>query len=402
MRWPSNPYAIVKHLVGKAPPANDGQSADKFLTEALLTESAITQFERLNIRNFRDVTLDDALDFFAEISLRYDKPVTLAEARKLELVQAASQAYGQEKIEKLLPFLVPVIDVRFGDEPATHVNSVTIDASYVNTGPLVVEDISYLDPQQGLVGDCYLIAAMIALAWTARPLWSQSLQASGYSVRTPSFKWQFHEEGRLRGAPIEVTGRVPVENGLLCFADSDPDGEFWPSLVEKAYVMRAKRNAGSRAAGEPTSDDYQIISFYEKPWRACQQLVGGSFQRRRHNTDLDGAILAPASLMDRHGKAKLPVMAVTAQQISGHKHSWHTSGLYRNHAYAVLGKMRDSGHIVLRNPHGKPTVARDGYFDGSTWDCGERNPVVLNKAGVFAIEPALFNQCFRWLGWVVL
>ena len=62
--------------------------------------------------------------------------------------------------------------------------------------------------------------------------------------------------------------------------------------------------------------------------------------------------------------------------------------------------MRESDHVVLRNPYGFSTDVKEGHFDEPTWDCGEQEPVTLNQSGVFAIKRALFNKCFRLAGLV--
>ena len=88
---------------------------------------------------------------------------------------------------------------------------------------------------------------------------------------------------------------------------------------------------------------------------------------------------------------------------------WDKTGLWPNHAYAVLGVMKDANHdhIVLRNPHGYPTKERDGYARGS-WKAigapGVRNngEVQLNTDGVFAITREMFYKHFEHIGWVEL
>ena len=397
VRSPPNPYAVAEQLSGQLLGKLDGPKADEFLLVSLLNDKARAQFEQLGIQ-----TLDDVLRLFARISAIHDKPLTLAKALESPLVRAASDAYGEAAIQKLLPFLLPITDAQFDGEeaPLTAPNavSVRVDAGYADTGPLVVRNVSYIDPKQGLLNDCSLIAAMIALAWTVPARLSESLETSGYNPpQGRSFDWQFHEDDS-QVTRVTATGRVPVKENLLLYAKSEPPGEFWPSLAEKAYVIRAMRLQGT-APREPWPGDYQLIGNSVKPWRACQHLAGGVPTRKLHNTDLHDAVFSRPGLIATSGKVTLPMM-VMSTEIEGHNDTWHALGLYEHHAYAVLGKMRQSGHVVLRNPHGISRPVKNQFSDAKFWDCGEQDPVELNKLGVFAIEPELFNTCFKWAGWV--
>ena len=104
-------------------------------------------------------------------------------------------------------------------------------------------------------------------------------------------------------------------------------------------------------------------------------------------------------LVTASGVVRRPVMAWTKDDIGvKDRKVWEKTGLWPNHAYAVLGVM-PSKHIVLRNPHGVATTVRRGYATGE-WQPADREPVVLNKNGVFAISPALFFKHFEDMGWV--
>ncbi len=84
-------------------------------------------------------------------------PRTFAELGKSPLVQELVRRYGgttasATAIEIALPFLVPVSDAAIGSHAEIR--------DYVRT------DVSRLDPVQGNAKDCYLVSAMIALAWS--------------------------------------------------------------------------------------------------------------------------------------------------------------------------------------------------------------------------------------------
>jgi hypothetical protein len=101
-----------------------------------------------------------------------------------------------------------------------------------------------------------------------------------------------------------------------------------------------------------------------------------------------------------------PTMAWTWETtaLMGHL-GWTKTGLIANHAYAVLGMMRQKGtdYVVLRNPHGVSVPRPEGYASG-TWQPGTGDhgtaQVDLDKHGVFAINTKWFDKCFDTVGWV--
>ncbi len=84
-----------------------------------------------------------------------------------------------------------------------------------------------------------------------------------------------------------------------------------------------------------------------------------------------------------------------------------TTGLQRNHAYAVLGMMQGTSvagvagnFVVLRNPWG--TAPLPAVYATGTWSksANDREDVVLNSDGVFAIAESVFDDCFSNVGWL--
>ena len=197
------------------------------------------------------------------------------------------------------------------------------------------------------------------------------------------------------------------------YARSSAPKEFWPALLEKAYVI--KKAPASVLEPEPIA--YQSINNdtnQTTPPLACQELVGGKARGRTlkstdgQNVFSDSELLGPGDGGQlTSGVLTKPVIAWTFDENA--IDFWDKTGLWPNHAYAVLGVMKDSNHdhIVLRNPHGYPTKERDGYARGS-WKAigapGVRNngEVQLNTDGVFAITREMFYKHFEHIGWVEL
>lgn len=189
-----------------------------------------------------------------------------------------------------------------------------------------------------------------------------------------------------------------TRDGGLRYARSRSPQESWPALVEKAYVMNAR---ASGTADELTALDYKAIDRGSTPARACQSLMGGRV-RGEILDSLRGAeiFLRGGRLSAPHGVMSKPVMAWTKENIGvKEKKVWEKTGLWPNHAYAVLGVMQ-TGHVVLRNPHGRATQRRRGYAEGP-WQVNGLS-VNLNVDGVFALSRDLFYAHFNDISWVDL
>ncbi|MGZ9057695.1 MAG: C2 family cysteine protease [Burkholderiaceae bacterium] len=322
----------------------------------------------------------------------------------MELAEAkrAAQLFRVEQIKRVLPYLVPLLDAEFAPfQDAQNQTGQSGRTWFGDAGQLMIEDASYLDPIQGAISNCYLISAMIALAWVKPPSWESGLSSSRFNPPDEAaFEWRFHSErGRERSA-VKISGRIPINAKRKPRYARSASGESWPALLEKAYVMKM-RSADAKEA-EPTLADYQAIEKKgSTPPRACQVLAGGLTSGEILDDASDAKLFSPnrRGLIKDSGIVRRPVMAWTKDDIGvKDRKVWEKTGLWPNHAYAVLGVM-PSKHIVLRNPHGVATTARRGYATGK-WQPAGRDPVELNKNGVFAISPPLFFKHFEDMGWV--
>ena len=336
-----------------------------------------------------------------DMSRMIDKPMPLARVMDLDKVKSAG--FTQEQLRRVLPLLVPIADARFSspsDAQTADLSSDLVVAAFGDSEELLFDDATYLDPVQGSVADCYLIASLIALAWTNPDGWESRLTASGFNrhAEDRSFRWQFHNEaGSTRGA-LRVTGQIPMtENGQV-YARSATPTEYWPALIEKAYVVM--RRGGGAESGEPTPDQYQSIN-HGFPQDACQSLVGSvqneaSEVRRRPEDFCLLAIAGYESGSNHRTRTKLTACSPRTATFGRRR------VCFPNHAYAVLGTMGSSPftHVVLRNPWGRKTTVRAGFSADESWKPDGRPPVPLNEAGVFALSRELFYKYFGDIAWV--
>ncbi len=386
MRWLPNPYAIAQHLANVPDILSiirsGGKAADGFLLDTLVSGR-------------RQKTVTGTLKMFREIADLFDGPVTLSQAIDRSKQLWAREGYTADEVARVIPQIVPTVAAASSD-------------SFADADDLIVNDVSYLDPVQGSVGDCYLISALIALGWADRRRLTTRLTESGFDPPSArSFEWQFHDDTGAVDGPLEVSGRVLTEGNLPRYARSRSLVEDWPSLVEKVYVAKVC------GVGEPNRLNYQSIDAKNGgslPQRACQALVGGDmkgqvlhFEAGKRIFSLQGRLGTASGVMSK------PVMAWTKLEEDMDENDpdvWKATGIWPRHAYAVLGVIRSSNnrltHVVLRNPHGADTDPdRAGYHDGP-WDPDGRPPVPLNKDGVFAISRKLFYDNFEDIGWVDL
>jgi len=394
MKWAPNPYAIAQVLTDRTDLAEfddeDGAKVDALLTEAFG-------------RDAKEDKVAAALRFYEEVSDLVDRPMALAQA--VELIKNRIPGQDLEKLLPFLPFLVPISNTSFeaigGQQTAWQ----------KDVDQITVGQATFLDPVQGAVGDCFLISAIIALAWSNPKVLETSLLLARGSSAGP-FEWQFYDDDGRPSAKQITSRRIHMKGKLPIYARSSSLAEHWPALIEKTYVMMSR--PGGSTAQEPDAADYQLIDNttvsadirQRTPQRACQALFGGNnaVPARLDGEASDRALLSPGNnvtLVNEAGVTKFPVMAWSKKDIgSTDPLTWEQTGIFRNHAYAVLGTTA-SNHIVLRNPHGMATRVRNGYQEG-TWNPAGRVPVVLNRKGVFAISSDLFFKYFDNLGWLIL
>lgn len=384
MAWAPNPYSIARLLRGDRDIQSlfnaKGEVADKYLEEAFVARGkAKTVSEGLAV--FRRV---------AEEVARARRTLSLQQVLQLEEAKRALEWYSEEEIRRVLPGLIPLSDAQFN----------VLLSSRDSPTELVVQGVSYRDPVQGDAGDCYLIAAMIALAWAKRPLLENNLAGAGFNAgaANSSFAWQFHDEVQgPAGPPVSVTGEIQMLGNAPRYAHSSAINECWPSLVEKAFVV--KERTGVALNVEPTHDHYLALDSDTTPTIACQSLIGGEVAGEILNSRLGKEIFLPGrALHTASGVMEHPVMAWTRKPSGPTDTLWEKTGIWPKHAYAVLGVMRNPEHVVLRNPYGFDTASRPGHAIGP-WQA-DGMPVSLTTGGVFAVSRDLFYSHFKHIGWV--
>jgi hypothetical protein len=260
------------------------------------------------------------------------------------------------------------------------------------------EDVNEVnDPIQGSLGNCYFIAALSSVAWARPYAIANVIRPSSWGNEdAPIHKVVFYKNGTGNGETVEVSERVPVQQGSLAwkYARSRDAGEIWPAVMEKAYSKWRTGNTTDFPDYTPTAGG--------SPVAACAQIVRGT-QNSKSNASTTADALFTAVGTNSLSKRTFNPMVAWTYKTSPAGANYTAARVVGNHAYSVLGWETRNGvkYIVLRNPWGTHEATLD-VLSGS-WASGGSYPasLALNTDGVFAMKASTFKQYFAGLGWVV-
>jgi len=220
-----------------------------------------------------------------------------------------------------------IIDILFPELLGYHPAGFT----WQDVGRFYNEATEFLDPVQGYVGDCYVIAAMSSVAWSMPYVVADRTRATG--MDNESFVHQIGFHGAQGLEQVEVTDRILVSNGSSVeYARSKEPGEIWPAVYEKAYAKWR--------LGEPT--DYPAIPNIAggDPSIACVALTGLSDYRNWHSSFTASQILQLVKDHTTNGRTTTPMVAWTYGSGQQADVAYRDANVVAGHAYSVLGWMR--------------------------------------------------------------
>lgn len=227
-------------------------------------------------------------------------------------------------------------------------------------GKLFHRGVRAQDISQGWLSDCYLAAALAAVAQRHPDVIRAGIVDRGgdvYAVRFYQLDWR----GKAKEEWVEVDADFPwyQDKNTWAYLQSTQKGELWPSLVEKAY---AKWKAGG-------AGDYDEIGQGGWEGDVMEAMTG-----LPADSETVSAVGQDDALWKRLQDAAAAGKAMTAGTFDD-KHGADTrfgdaTGIYGNHAYTVMG-VRTKGRgkaaqrmVQLRNPWGSGEPTNNGKDDG--------------------------------------
>ena len=208
---------------------------------------------------------------------------------------------------------------------------------------------------QGRLGDCWLLAAVAALA--TRPELLEAVLVPGQSLdpASPQYTGAIRFRLWVLGAWCEVTvdDLLPSLGGSLAFLHSAAASEFWSALLEKAV---AKLHGGYSALRGGAATEAMV------------DLTGGTAEVLSLGPGLGEAALVRA-LATAHTRRALSCCSIQPDPAVPEARTG--LGLVRGHAYTVTGVARarlEGGAgaelVRVRNPWGGGAEWRGAWCDG--------------------------------------
>lgn len=231
-----------------------------------------------------------------------------------------------------------------------------VDGVLVAAGPGDRGAFAHDDARQGAIGDCYLVAAMQALAFHDPAALEDVVRANPNGTYTVTFG---------DGEQVVVSADLPVEpDGSLMFARNgpSPDGgsqELWPMLVEKAVAQRA--GSWEELVGGSQSDAIELLTGRASSW-----IDDGDVDLAELGALVDGGAILGLSTIDKPDDVDIDSWRAdpdTPEPFS--RDRWLR--LEQNHAFVVTAIDPAGGTMTVVNP----------------WD-PTKGPVVLTEAELTA------------------
>lgn len=284
----------------------------------------------------------------------------------------------------------------FGAPPSDAGEHTPTGAEWADPGDFFEEASEFFDPVQGGLGDCYLISALSAVAWSRPYVIAQRTRATGAASADFVNRIEFFPSAGASPISFEVTEQMPVLTGShgWIYARSSETGEIWPAVYEKAYAKWKTDNTTDKPDYSPIAGGW--------PVQACTELTGLRGTTRTCSDLSADDIWQAIRANCRSYRTFNPVVAWTFCTDTPPV-NYSGSGLVGYHAYTVLGWafINNEKYVVIRNPWGHNGPVINGLtgswqaYDQSFW-----RSVPLNAGGVFAIPASTFKSYFWQFGWV--
>ncbi|XP_071961866.1 calpain-9-like isoform X2 [Antedon mediterranea] len=211
----------------------------------------------------------------------------------------------------------------------------------VDNPEFFVGGASRFDIEQGMLGDCWFLAAVASLSLQQNLLHrvcpaEQTFKRDYAGI----FHFQFWQYGEW--VDVVVDDRLPTYNGELVFVHSKEKTEFWSALMEKAYAKlhgsyeALKGGNVVEAMADFTGGVAEAIDLREKTPKKLFKTMISAFKRSSQ-------------------------MGCSIEAVPGQVEAKQNNGLICGHAYTITGvtkvnlrsRQKDVRLVRVRNPWGK-------------------------------------------------
>lgn len=221
---------------------------------------------------------------------------------------------------------------------------------------MFVDGATRMDVNQGILGDCWLLAAVASLSTNQALLNKVVLPQQSFSDDYAGiFKFNFWQYGRW--VEVCIDDRLPVDdNDKLLYMHSDERNEFWTAFIEKAYAKLC--GSYESLSGGLTSE-------------ALTDFTGGMVER----FDLKAEETANVLSRMLNGQRLGALMGCSIDADPNQLEARLDNGLIMGHAYSItdvrkveINTPRTSGVVPMvrvRNPWGDSHEWRGRFSDDS-------------------------------------
>lgn len=265
------------------------------------------------------------------------------------------------------------------DKVSAPADWVPSDIMWKVMGNYIVTNMYGLEVQQGALGDCYFLAALCSVQWSAPHL------LAAYSLSGGNYQFRFWTK-KLKAEWVTISQKVAVNNpgGYWIYGRSNTSyTETWPALWEKAFakwMIETKSDCPNmkKIEGGNTGTALRRLTGYSYDDYYCKKGNSNKIWKMLvRNTSSTGQTTTPITV-----------------STSG-KDRQSTVGTVPNHAYSILGIETYNGvqRIIVRNPWGSTPVKQ--YCRSGTW-----NGLTLNSNGVFSMQFDKFLEYFNYVYYI--
>lgn len=219
-----------------------------------------------------------------------------------------------------------------------------------NDPKFFVGGASRFDVKQGMLGDCWLLAAISSLTMNQKLLNRVVPPNQHFNINyTGCFRFNLWNQGKW--VEVLVDDRLPTQNGRLIYMHSVEENEFWGALLEKVY---AKVNGSYESLRGGTTTE------------AMEDFTGGITEQ----IDLKSPPNKLFSIMQKAFQ-RCSMMGCSLDPIPGQIEAKLSNGLICGHAYSITGLTTLDARSGLNTPsvNGKiPMVRVRNPWGESEWN----------------------------------